>query len=138
MEHKKTAPETAGGGKKILLVEDNLHNRQIFAGILNHYGYVVSEAHNGEQGVEMAARDLPDLILMDLSLPVMDGWTATQKIKAASKTRHIPVIALTAHAMAGDESRALEAGCDGYLSKPISPKRLVEEVSRFLEELLPK
>lgn len=136
MEKNESRPKNKEQGKTILLVEDNLHNRQIFAGILTHYGYTVEEATNGEQGVEMAQSVAPDLILMDLSLPVMDGWAATKKIKSIGAISHIPVIALTAHAMAGDEGRALEAGCDGYLSKPISPKKLVEEVKRFLEQLV--
>ncbi len=135
MENDESKRKASGMGKTILLVEDNLHNRQIFAGILTHYGYTVKEATNGEQGVEMAQSETPDLILMDLSLPVMDGWAATEKIKSIHNLKDIPIIALTAHAMAGDKGRALEAGCDGYLSKPISPKKLVEEVKKFLENL---
>lgn len=121
-----------GDLKLILLVEDNLHNRRIFSGILRHYGYDVREAVNGAEAVEMASSLKPDLILMDLSLPVMDGWEATKRIKAIQELAQIPVIALTAHAMAGDEDRAREAGCDGYLSKPISPTKVVEEVQRAL------
>lgn len=121
-----------GNSKVILLVEDNLHNRRIFSGILRHYGYDVREAVNGVEAVEMAMSLKPDLILMDLSLPVMDGWEATKRIKATKELARIPVIALTAHAMAGDEERAREAGCDGYLSKPISPTKVVEEVQRTL------
>lgn len=120
-------------GKKILLVEDNLHNRRIFSGVLTHYGFEVREAVDGQQAVTMAQEQAPDLILMDLSLPVKDGWTATREIKAIPELASVPVIALTAHAMAGDEQRALEAGCDGYLSKPISPKAVVEEVKRRLD-----
>ena len=118
--------------KRILLVEDNLHNRRIFAGVLAHFGFEVLEAVDGEQAVTMARESPPDLILMDLSLPVKDGWTATREIKAIPDLCNVPVIALTAHAMAGDEERALEAGCDGYLSKPISPKAVVEEVRKRL------
>jgi two-component system cell cycle response regulator DivK len=129
--------DDAGGvrpklGKTVLLVEDNLHNRRIFAGILAHYGYDVQEAQNGVEAVELAQAGRPDLILMDLSLPVMDGWEATKKIKSIPELHDIPIVALTAHAMAGDETKALEAGCDGYLSKPISPKKVVAEVNRFL------
>ncbi len=120
-------------GKRILLVEDNLHNRRIFSGVLTHFGFVVREAVDGQQAVTMAQEQPPDLILMDLSLPVKDGWTATREIKAIPELAAVPVIALTAHAMAGDEQRALAAGCDGYLSKPISPKAVVREVKRRLE-----
>ncbi len=127
-------PQTNADSKLILLVEDNLHNRRIFSGILRHYGYEVEEAVNGVEAVEMARSLIPDLILMDLSLPVMDGWEATRQIKAVAELAKIPVIALTAHAMAGDEDRAREVGCDGYLSKPISPTKVVEEVQRFIGE----
>jgi two-component system, cell cycle response regulator DivK len=122
-----------GAGRTVLLVEDNLHNRRIFAGILIHYGYAVKEAVNGAEAVEMAGQEKPDLILMDLSLPVMDGWEATRRIKSVPELRHIPIIALTAHAMAGDDKRALQAGCDAYLSKPISPKKVVAAVQKMLE-----
>lgn len=127
-------PQTDADSKVILLVEDNLHNRRIFSGILRHYGYEVQEAVNGAEAVEMARSLVPDLILMDLSLPVMDGWEATRQIKAVAELAKIPVIALTAHAMAGDEDRAREVGCDGYLSKPISPTKVVEAVQRFIGE----
>jgi CheY-like chemotaxis protein len=93
------------------------------------------EAVNGEEAVEKAQQIQPNIILMDLSLPVMDGWEATRKIKEIEALRQVPIIALTAHAMAGDEDRAKEVGCDGYLSKPISPKKLVAEVDRILAEL---
>ncbi len=116
----------------VLLVEDNLHNRRIFSGILKHFGFRVSEAEDGEQALEMVQVDPPDLILMDLSLPVMDGWEATRRIKALDACKDIPVLALTAHAMSGDRERALDAGCDGYLSKPISPKAVATEVERVL------
>jgi CheY-like chemotaxis protein len=116
----------------ILLVEDNLHNRRIFSGVLTHHGYRVREAKTGNEALQLAREDPPALILMDLSLPEMDGWTATRQLKADPSLRHIPIIALTAHAMAGDEERAKEAGCDGYLAKPISPKRVVKEVERWL------
>ncbi len=123
-----------GQGRTVLLVEDNVHNRAIFAGILAHYGYTVKEATNGKEALEMAATVSPELVIMDLSLPVMDGWEATRRMKADPALQHIPVIALTAHAMAGDEARAREAGCDGYLAKPISPKKVVAVVQRMLEE----
>lgn len=124
------APSPAG--KIVLLVEDNLHNRKIFSSMLTHKGYVVKEALDGNQAVEMAVSEPPDIILMDLSLPVMDGWEATRQIKNNAQLKHIPILALTAHAMAGDEEQALEAGCDGYLTKPISPSKVVEEVEKVL------
>ena len=119
-------------GTKILLVEDNLHNRKIFQGVLSHAGFVVVEAEDGERAIELAHSQQPHLILMDLSIPLVDGWECTRRLKADPATRAIPIIALTAHAMRGDEERARAAGCDGYLSKPISPKRVVEEVKRVL------
>ena len=117
----------------ILLVEDNLHNRRIFQGVLVHAGFVVVEAEDGGRALELVGKQRPDLILMDLSIPVVDGWECTRRLKASPDTREIPIIALTAHAMRGDEDRARKAGCDGYLSKPISPKRVVEEVKRVLK-----
>lgn len=116
----------------VLIVEDNLHNRRIFHDVLVHSGFEVDEAENGEQALERVRRRRPDLILMDLSLPVKDGWTTTREIKEMEGCATIPIIALTAHAMAGDEDRALEAGCDGYLAKPISPKKVVEVVKERL------
>ena len=122
-----------GGPPVILLVEDNLHNRRIFQGVLVHAGFQVFEAEDGGRALELAAEKRPDLILMDLSIPVVDGWECTRRLKADAALRAIPIVALTAHAMRGDEDRARAAGCDGYLSKPISPKRVVEEVKRILK-----
>jgi CheY-like chemotaxis protein len=122
-----------GKGKTVLLVEDNLHNRRIFAQVLEHYGFTVREAVNGEEAVERAKELRPDLILMDLSLPIMDGWEASRQIKSIPELSGTPIIALTAHAMKGDEETARAAGCDGYLAKPISPKKVVEVVQAALE-----
>ena len=105
--------------QKILLVEDNEMNRDMLSRRLTRNGYEVVIAVDGQQGVEMALSERPDLILMDMSLPVIDGWEATRRIKANAATRAIPVIALTAHAMAGDREKAMEAGCDDYDTKPI-------------------
>ena len=116
----------------VLLVEDNVHNRRIFQGVLSHAGFEVVEAEDGARALELVRQSRPDLILMDLSIPVVDGWECTRRLKADEATRAIPIIALTAHAMSGDEDRARAAGCDGYLTKPISPKRVVEEVRRVL------
>jgi CheY-like chemotaxis protein len=116
----------------ILLVEDNLDNRTIYRTILEHRGYNVLEAEDGEMGIRMARELSPALILMDISIPKVDGWEATRILKADPQTAGIPVIALTAHAMAQDREKAEEVGCDGYLAKPVEPRRVVEEVQRFL------
>ena len=109
---------------KILLVEDNEMNRNMLSRRLIRHGYEVVMAADGQQGTEMAISERPDLILMDLSLPVMDGWEATRQVKGNDVTRQIPVIALTAHAMAGDRERAMEVGCDDYDTKPVElPER---------------
>ena len=118
--------------KKILLVEDNEMNRDMLSRRLVRKGYDVSIAVDGRQGVEMAQSAMPDLILMDMSLPVLDGWEATRQLKNADATRHIPIIALTAHAMSGDRERALEAGCDDYDTKPIELARLLEKIEAML------
>jgi CheY-like chemotaxis protein len=117
---------------KILLVEDNEMNRDMLSRRLERKGFDVVMALDGQAGVEMASTESPDLILMDLSLPVIDGWEATRRIKADAATQQIPVIALTAHAMAGDEQKALEAGCDDYDTKPIDFKRLLGKIDNFL------
>jgi two-component system cell cycle response regulator DivK len=118
--------------RTILLVEDNPHNRKIFSGMLSHAGFRVVEAEDGNEALAKATSEKPDLILMDLSIPGVDGWEVTRRLKAQDASKAIPIIALTAHAMRGDEERALQAGCDGYLAKPISPKKVVEEVKRYL------
>jgi two-component system cell cycle response regulator DivK len=118
--------------KRVLLVEDNPHNRKIFSGMLTHSGFEVVEAEDGHQAIAEMARRLPDIVLMDLSIPGIDGWEVTRRFKADPRTKAIPIIALTAHAMRGDEERAREAGCDHYLAKPVSPKKVVEEVRKLL------
>ena len=117
---------------KILLVEDNEMNRDMLSRRLTRKGYEVAIAVDGEQGVAMARSESPDLILMDMSLPVLDGWEATRQLKSAPETQAIPVIALTAHAMAGDREKADEAGCDDYDIKPIEMPRLLEKIQRLL------
>ena len=117
---------------KILLVEDNEMNRDMLSRRLTRKGYEVVIAVDGEQGMAMARSEAPDLILMDISLPVLDGWEATRQLKAAPATQAIPVIALTAHAMAGDREKAVEAGCDDYDIKPIEMPRLLEKIQRLL------
>ena len=117
---------------KILLVEDNEMNRDMLSRRLERKGFEVVIAVDGQAGVDMASCTSPDLILMDLSLPVMDGWEATRQIKADPATQNIPVIALTAHAMSGDEQKARESGCDDYDTKPVNFKRLLEKIGSFL------
>ena len=118
--------------KTVLLVEDNEDNLVVYRTILDHVGYNVLEARDGEEGVSRARQEHPDLILMDISIPKIDGWEATRRLKADRATRDIPIIALTAHALEEDRERAIAAGCDGYLAKPVEPRRVVEEVQRFV------
>jgi two-component system, cell cycle response regulator DivK len=117
---------------RILLVEDNEMNRDMLSRRLVRNGHDVSIAIDGQQAVDMALLATPDLILMDMSLPVIDGWEATRRIRANDTTRKIPVIALTAHAMAGDRERALEAGCDDYDTKPVEIARLLGKIATLL------
>jgi CheY-like chemotaxis protein len=117
---------------RILLVEDNEMNRDMLSRRLARRGHEVLIAFDGGEGVARASADLPDLILMDMSLPVLDGWEATRRIKADPATSKIPLIALTAHAMAGDREHALAAGCDDYDTKPIELDRLVEKIAALL------
>ena len=117
---------------KILLVEDNETNRDMLSRRLRRRGFEVVMAVDGEEGIQMAATEAPALILMDMSLPVVDGWEATRRLKANHGTAAIPVIALTAHAMAGDRNRALAAGCDDYDTKPVELKRLVGKITAIL------
>jgi two-component system, cell cycle response regulator DivK len=122
---------------KVLLVEDNEMNRDMLSRRLIRRGFEVLLAVDGEQGVTTAQQEKPDIILMDMSLPVLDGWEATRRLKAADDTRAIPVIALTAHAMSGDRDKALDAGCDDYDTKPIELPRLLEKIARLLGGNLP-
>jgi two-component system cell cycle response regulator DivK len=117
---------------KLLLVEDNAMNRDMLSRRLIRRGYQVAIAVDGAQGVAMAQSEKPDLVLMDLSLPGIDGWEATRRIKASADTKHLPVIGLTAHAMAGDREKALDAGCDDYDTKPIEFERLIGKIESLL------
>ena len=117
---------------KILIVEDNEMNRDMLSRRLERKGYEVVLAEDGQKGVDMSKSENPDLILMDLSLPVMDGWEATSTIKADDNTKEIPIIVLTAHAMAGDREKALEAGADEYDTKPIDFKRLLGKIKDYI------
>ena len=122
---------------KLLLVEDNEMNRDMLSRRLQRRGFEVVIAMDGAQGVAMATSEKPDLILMDMSLPVIDGWEATRQIKANPSTRQIPVIAITSHAMADDRRRALEAGCDDYDTKPVELDRLLTKIEGLLPRATP-
>jgi two-component system cell cycle response regulator DivK len=120
---------------KILLVEDNEMNRDMLSRRLERRGYEMAIAVDGREGLEVAQSELPDLVLMDMSLPKLDGWEATRQLKGNEATGGIPVIALTAHAMAGDREKALEAGCDDYDTKPVDFKRLLGKIQALLGEV---
>jgi CheY-like chemotaxis protein len=132
--HPESVKQDEEAMAKILLVEDNEMNRDMLSRRLMRKGYDVIMALDGRQAIEMAAGESPDLILMDMSLPVIDGWEATRQVKAAPETRAIPIIALTAHAMAGDREKALQAGCDDYDMKPIDLPRLLDKITSLLEK----
>jgi two-component system, cell cycle response regulator DivK len=117
---------------KVLLVEDNEMNRDMLSRRLIRRGFEVVFAVNGKQGVDLARSERPDIILMDMSLPIMDGWEATRCVKSDDATRSVPVIGLTAHAMSGDRERAIEAGCDDYDTKPVELDRLIGKIERLL------
>ena len=116
----------------ILIVEDNEDNRIVYSTMLRHFGFAVDEAENGAEGILKARTKLPDLILMDIAIPLVDGWEAVQRLKRDPATAGIPIVALTAHAMPADREKAIQVGCDGYLAKPCEPRAVVEEVRRIL------
>jgi two-component system cell cycle response regulator DivK len=119
--------------KRILVIEDNEDNRRIVRDLLTSVGYEIIEAVTGSEGVDAAATQHPDLILMDIQLPGMDGYEATRRIKAKPALNDIPIIAVTSYALSGDDVKAFEAGCDGYVSKPFSPRALLAKVREYLE-----
>jgi CheY-like chemotaxis protein len=119
--------------KRILVIEDNRDNMTLIVDLLSSFDYEIVQAFDGEAGVQMAEESKPDLILMDLSLPRMDGWTAATAIKAKPDYKDIPIIALTAHAMTGDKERALAAGCDDYLTKPLELTQLIRKLATYLD-----
>lgn len=125
-------PAHAAAKPTILLVEDNADNQAVYRTILEHSGCEVLSAWDGDEAIRLATERLPDLVLMDIAIPGVDGWEATRRLKAAPHTAHIPIIALTAHALATDRAKAEEVGCDGYLAKPCEPRRVVAEVERFI------
>ena len=119
--------------KMVLIVEDEPKNLKLFCDILKTNGYTTLEATNGAQGVELAKAHQPDLILMDIQMPILDGLKATKLLKASAETEQIPVIALTAYAMKGDEEKMLQAGCDGYITKPIHIREFLKQIAAYLE-----
>jgi two-component system cell cycle response regulator DivK len=120
--------------KTILVVEDQEDNRQILRDLLASSGFLMIEAHDGQQALAMARSQRPDLILMDIQLPVVDGYEATRSIKRDPELKHIPVIAVTSYALSGDEERAREAGCDAYVAKPYSTRHLLAKIGQFFEK----
>jgi two-component system, cell cycle response regulator DivK len=118
--------------KCILVVEDQVDNRQILRDLLGNAGYELTEAENGEEAIAAVARRRPDLILMDIQLPIMDGYEATRRIRTNPDLKSVPIIAVTSYALAGDENKALAAGCDGYVTKPYSPRDLLAKVRSYL------
>jgi len=122
---------------RVLIVEDNELNRDMLSRRLMRLGYEVSLARDGAEGVSMATETMPDIVLMDMSLPIVDGWEATRQLKAAPATRAIPIIALTAHAMTGDEAKARAAGCDDFDTKPVELERLLGKIERWVAPAAP-
>ena len=117
---------------RILMIEDTEDNRQIVRDLMESVGYDLIEADDGAEGVAMAAQHKPDLILMDIQLPFMDGYEASRRIKAQPELSHIPIIAVTSYALSGDEAKTRAAGCDGYVAKPFSPRELLAKINQFL------
>jgi two-component system cell cycle response regulator DivK len=135
-QRKSSAPASGRAQPKaplILVVDDYADNREMYSAYLRFQGLDVVEAANGTEALEHAFEHKPDLVVMDLSLPGVDGWQATRLLKADARTKHIPVIAVTGHALAGAPERAAEAGCDGFLTKPCLPEDLLREIQRMLE-----
>ena len=121
-------------GKRILVIEDTEDNRQIIRDLLTSFDYELIEAADGAEGVAMAQAHHPDLILMDIQLPVMDGYEATRRIRAVPELAGVPIVAVTSYALSGDEAKTREAGCDGYIAKPFSPRHLLAKIREFLPE----
>ena len=120
--------------KRILVVEDSEDNRQIIRDLLSSVGYELIEAADGAEGVALAQKERPDLILMDIQLPEMDGYEATRRIRAIPELARVPIVAVTSYALSGDEAKMREAGCDGYVAKPFSPRQLLAKVREFLPD----
>jgi CheY-like chemotaxis protein len=131
-DHGETASAPRGAPLSVLVVDDFADNRQMYAEYLSFTGYRVAEAENGQEALDKAFALRPDVIIMDLSLPGMDGWEATRRLKDDARTKHIPVIALTGHALAGHSKGAIDAGCDAFVTKPCLPEDLVGHITRVL------
>ena len=127
----KARPADRGRGRLVLIVDDVPDNRELYVQYLTHFGYRAAEAGDGQDALTKAAALRPDVIVMDLSLPGMDGWEATRRLKADTATRHIPVIALTGHALSGSDEHARAAGCDAFLTKPCDPEDLAATIDRL-------
>jgi CheY-like chemotaxis protein len=134
---RRTAKNETGASPLVLVVDDFADNREMYALYLRHVGYRVEEAEDGVQALEKAFARIPDLIVMDLSLPSLDGWEATRRLKADPRTRRVPVIALTGHAFEGQSKAATKAGCDAFVTKPCEPKTLETTIRRVLSEAAP-
>jgi two-component system cell cycle response regulator DivK len=119
--------------KRILVIEDHEENRRLLRDLLTSFGYELTEAVTGEEGLTAAEANPPDLILMDIQLPGIDGYETTRRIKASPSLRHIPIIAVTSYALSGDDVKALEAGCDAYVTKPFDPAELLEKIREFIQ-----
>jgi two-component system cell cycle response regulator DivK len=119
--------------KKILVVDDNQDSRELVVKVLKNKGYEIIEATDGEEAIEKAVGERPDLILLDISIPKLDGYEVTRRLKSREEFKDLPIVALTAHAMKGDRAKALEAGCEGYISKPINIRELPEQVKSYLK-----
>lgn len=131
--HSRRASERVLMSKRILVIEDHAENRRILRDLLISIGYEMLEATTAEAGIALADQHRPDLILMDIQLPGLDGYEATRRIKADSTLRTIPIIAVTSYALSGDDAKALEAGCDAYVSKPFKPRELIAVIQRYLQ-----
>jgi two-component system, cell cycle response regulator DivK len=124
--------------KKVLIIEDNTQNRYLFSVLLKHHGYTVIEATTGTEGLKIADKYRPDLILLDIQLPDIDGYEVARKLRVNSALSTTPVVAVTSYAMVGDRQKALEAGCNGYIEKPINPVTFADEIRQILSELIDK
>lgn len=118
--------------KKVLVIEDNEQNMYLVSFILEHNGFLVLQARNGNEGISLARENLPDLILLDIQLPVMDGYTVARNLRKITPLSKVPIIAVTSYAMPGDHERSLEAGCTGYIEKPINPETFIPEIQKYL------
>jgi two-component system, cell cycle response regulator DivK len=119
-------------GRTVLLIEDNEQNRYLATFLLEHHGFTVIAAENGQRGIELAGDQVPDLVLLDIQLPAMDGYTVARGLRAIDAMRAVPIVAVTSYAMAGDREKSIEAGCNGYIEKPINPDTFVAEILEFL------